>query len=60
MKMAAAVMMNRHDRMPNEDLKHFLSSIPTYEDGIFVSKGREVKKKFVDVIKKHFGAVVYK
>jgi hypothetical protein len=42
------------------DLKQSLSSIPAYEDGIFVSKWREVKKKFVDVIKKPGGAVMYK
>jgi hypothetical protein len=40
MKMAA-VMMNRHDRVPIEDLKQSLSSIPAYENGIFFSPKEE-------------------
>jgi hypothetical protein len=35
----------------DDDLNRFLSSTPTFQDGIFISKGQEVKTKYVEIEK---------
>jgi hypothetical protein len=38
-----------NDRIANANLKDYLQSIPDYNGGIFVAKGREIKRHYVHV-----------